>query len=47
MKTIFVPYTFVDKNGNVITEIREAKEFSTFKKIKNLIFYLFYNIRGN
>ena len=44
MGTIYVPYSFIDENGNVIEEIREAKEISIFKRIKNLIVAIFYNI---
>ena len=35
-KMIFIPYTYVDEYNNVIEEIREAEEFSFFKKIKIL-----------
>lgn len=46
-KTIFVPYTYVDKYNNVIEEIREAEEFSFFEKIKILISTIMFSITSN
>jgi hypothetical protein len=45
-KIIFVPYTYVDEYNNVIEEIREAEEFSFFKKIKILISTIMLNIKN-
>ncbi len=36
-ETIFVPHTYVDEHNNVVETIREAEEFSFFKKIKIFI----------
>ena len=46
MKKIYVPYLYVDNNNNIIEEIREAEEFSFFRKIKILIFQIIFNITG-
>ncbi len=46
-KMIFVPYTYVDEYNNVIEEIREAKEFSFFKKIFLFISTIMFSITSN
>ena len=46
-KIIFVPYTYVDEYNNIIEEIKEAKEFSFFKKIKIIIFKIMCSKTGN
>lgn len=47
VKKIYVPYTYVDSNGNIIHTMREAKEFSFFKKIKIFILTIMFPITKN
>ena len=44
---IFITYIYIDEYNNVIEEIREAEEFSFFKKIKILISTIMFSITSN